>query len=96
MITVEAKGNSLIVEVRQPTREDLNKLNEIGQAMARAINVGICAVQTELNVNEACAEDVWYLRTRERHTPELEQRLIQLHKSGFAPANMMEWPGKSN
>lgn len=39
----------------------------------------------ELNVSIACAADVEYLRTRNRHTPELEQELIELHKKGTPP-----------
>lgn len=49
----------------------------------------------ELNVIEpslalACIADVKYLRTRNRHTPELEQQLIALHKAG-TPPNMCEF-----
>lgn len=40
---------------------------------------------TELNVSEQCAADVWYLRTRSRHTPELERKLIALHNTGNPP-----------
>ena len=44
----------------------------------------------ELNISVACAMDVWYLRTRSRHTPELEKKLIQLHKDG-TPPNICEF-----
>jgi len=40
---------------------------------------------TELGVSVNCAYDVWYLRTRSRHTPELEAELITLHAAGTPP-----------
>lgn len=43
-----------------------------------------------LGVSLACANDVLYLRTRSRHTPEMEARLIALHKAGNPP-NVMEF-----
>jgi len=39
----------------------------------------------ELQISEACAFDVWYLRTRSRWTQSLENELIQLHKDGNPP-----------
>ena len=45
----------------------------------------------KLNVSEACASDIVYLRNRSRWTPELEQLLIQLHKEG-TPPNIFEFP----
>lgn len=44
----------------------------------------------ELGISENCAADVWYLRSRSRHTPELEAKLIELHKAG-TPPNMCEF-----
>lgn len=29
--------------------------------------------------------DIWYLRTRSRHTPELEAKLIEFHRKGIRP-----------
>ncbi len=43
-----------------------------------------------LNISLACADDVIYLRSRQRHTPELEQELIALHKAG-TPPNIFEF-----
>ena len=39
----------------------------------------------ELGVSVDCAAAVWYLRTRSRHTPELEAELIALHAAGTPP-----------
>ena len=40
---------------------------------------------TELGVSVNCAQDVWYLRTRSRHTPELEAELIARWAAGIPP-----------
>jgi hypothetical protein len=40
---------------------------------------------TELSVSVNCAHDVWYLRTRSRHTPELEAELIARWAAGNPP-----------
>jgi hypothetical protein len=45
----------------------------------------------ELGVSVSCAQDVWYLRTRSRHTPALEAELIALHASGAPPLNMCDF-----
>jgi hypothetical protein len=47
-------------------------------------------VMRDLDVSEGCVSDVVYLRTRSRHTPELEQRLIELYRAG-TPPNIMEF-----
>jgi hypothetical protein len=47
-------------------------------------------IQKTLNVTDACAADIIYLRTRQRHTLELEQQLIRLHELG-TPPNIMEF-----
>lgn len=44
----------------------------------------------ELDVDESCAADVWYLRTRSRWTRELEAELIRLHRAG-TPPNVCEF-----
>ena len=38
-----------------------------------------------LDISEQCADDVLYLRSRRRWTPQLEAELIQLHKDGKPP-----------
>jgi len=44
----------------------------------------------ELNVSELCANDIFYLRSRSRWSPELENELIELHQKGERP-NMNEF-----
>lgn len=39
----------------------------------------------EANISPACADDVLYLRSRNRWTQALEDRLIALHKAGTPP-----------
>ena len=56
-------------------------LNEYYEEMNRYMD----ELATELGVSVRCAEDVWYLRTRSRHTPELEAELIALHAAGTPP-----------
>jgi hypothetical protein len=51
----------------------------------------IAKLAQELCITEGEAANVWYLRTRSRHTPELEKRLIQEMKDGVV-INMCEWP----
>ncbi len=44
----------------------------------------------ELNISVACANDVYYLRSRSRWTPDKETELIRLHREGNPP-NMCEF-----
>lgn len=47
--------------------------------------MGFGFLAKQLDVSEECASDVWYLRSRHRHTLELEAELIRLHKAGTPP-----------
>lgn len=47
-------------------------------------------IMKKYGVDRSCAQDIEYLRTRARHTEELENELIALHKAG-TPPNMMEF-----
>lgn len=79
-----------LIEMNNPTKQDLDELSEF---MAKAQDAQIKYIQNlakELNVSDECAMDVWYLRTRSRHTPELEAELIRLHAQG-TPPNMCEF-----
>lgn len=58
--------------------------------MAAEYNQHISNLAKELGVSEDCANDVAYLRTRSRHTQELENELIRLHAAG-TPPNMSEF-----
>lgn len=61
-------------------------INEYHEEMNRHMQ----SLAAELGVSVECATDVWYLRTRSRHTPELEAELIALHAAG-TPPNMCEF-----
>lgn len=54
------------------------------------MNQYIKNLAVELGVSIECATDVWYLRTRSRHTLELEAELIALHATG-TPPNMCDF-----
>lgn len=45
----------------------------------------IATIEKQLGISHACAIDVWYLRSRSRHTPALEAELIRLHAAGTPP-----------
>lgn len=55
-----------------------------------SINEYVANLAKEMNISEECALDVWYLRTRSRHTKEKELELIELHKNG-TPPNICEF-----
>lgn len=57
---------------------------------SREYTVYILDLADHLKCSKACAEDVAYLRTRHRHTQQLEDELIALHKAG-KPPNMNEF-----
>lgn len=50
----------------------------------------VAELAKELNVSYECAIDIAYLRTRNRHTEQLEKDLIALHIKGNPP-NIMEF-----
>lgn len=67
------------------TVEDWNSFQQImDEYQEEQINY-IKSLAEELNVSEGCAADVLYLRSRSRHTDELEKELIQLHNEGNPP-----------
>lgn len=69
---------------------DMNELQDFLNDVQDETVSYIQELAKELNVSDACAMDVWYLRGRSRHTQELEQELIRLHKAGTTP-NIMEF-----
>ncbi len=48
------------------------------------------SIMNERGVSEDCAMDIAYLRSRFRHTPDLENELIDLHRNG-TPPNMSDF-----
>jgi hypothetical protein len=70
--------------------ESFDNLQEAMNQHAEECQKYFKELAAELEVSDECACDVWYLRTRSRHTPELEAELIKLHKVG-TPPNMCEF-----
>ena len=74
----------------EPTAEQMEVFQKMIDVSNKAANEEIAQLAVELSVCEATAMDVWYLRTRSRHTPELEKELIRLHEAG-TPPNICEF-----
>ena len=68
---------------------------DMGQAFMDATaefhNKEISKLMEEKGLSLNCAMDVSYLRTRSRHTPELEERLIREYAEG-KQINICDWP----
>ena len=52
----------------------------------------VLKIQEQFSVTEKFAMAIRYLRTRSRHTPELEQQLIEMAHKGEDVPNMSNWP----
>lgn len=72
------------------TAEDIELMQQFGDTTATFHNNEIVELMAQ-GLSEECASDVSYLRTRSRHTPELEERLIASHKAGKV-VMIMDWP----
>jgi GAF domain-containing protein len=70
--------------------ENWNAFNEIMGDYQKEQLEYVESLAQELGVSVECAEDVNYLRSRSRHTEELEAELIRLHKEGNPP-NIFEF-----
>ena len=70
---------------------DWGKFQSVMDDYHECLTNDIKKLASELNITLECATDVFYLRTRSRHTPELEAELIRLHRVGIPP-NMCEFP----
>ncbi len=66
--------------------EEYEAYNEYG----RQLNAEFEKIAKERNCSIQCATNIWYLRTRARHTPALEAELIRLEAEGIHP-NMCEF-----
>jgi len=67
------------------SKEDWDNLQAVMDKVHNETVDYIQSLAKELNVSEGCAWDVWYLRGRSRHTPELEKELIELYAQGNPP-----------
>lgn len=81
---------TFVVSVENPTQQDLEALSNVMAFAQSEMTKYVTQLAVELNVPEACAMDIYYLRNRSRWTPELEAELIRLHKEGNVP-NMNEF-----
>lgn len=79
------------VKIPHDDPDAMDQFQKAMDSLADDTNEYINEVAKELGVSFKCASDVWYLRGRSRHTPELELKLIELHKAG-TPPNVMDWP----
>ena len=70
--------------------ENWDAFNEIMSDYQKEQLEYIESLAKELDVSVECAEDVNYLRSRSRHTEELEAELIRLHQEGNPP-NIFEF-----
>ncbi len=69
-----------------------DQLDCLGESMAIHLNNEIEAVLLQYpGLPEGGAADVVYLRTRSRHTPDLEARLVKSHLEGKV-ININDWP----
>lgn len=72
--------------------EQIDCLQKVGDTMAPHINGQIQEVLIQYpGLKDGGAADVVYLRTRSRHTPELEARLVASHLAGKT-ININDWP----
>lgn len=81
---IELTGNDL------DNPEAMDCIQDLLDAQATSLNKHVANVATSMGISQACAADVVYLRTRNRHTDELEAELIHLHQIG-TPPNMCEF-----
>ena len=74
------------------TQAQIYCLQKVGDSMAEHINNQTQEVLTQYpGLTDGGAADVVYLRTRSRHTLELEARLVKSHLEGKA-ININDWP----
>lgn len=87
------KHKAFLIEMPDPEdKEGMAAFYDLMNGIQDATIEYIKKLAKELDVSEYCASDVYYLRTRSRHTPELEIELINLHKNGTPPPNIFNWP----
>ncbi len=72
------------------TQEQKDAMQDLMDSQAEHHNSETDKLVASLGVSEHCASDVVYLRTRFRHTQELEDNLIALHQVG-TPPNIFEY-----
>ncbi len=78
------------ISVENPTQKDLNALTELMNKAQDEIVKYIDQLAIDLGVDYSAAEDIYYLRTRSRHTQEKEDYLVWLAKNGKSMPNILE------
>jgi len=68
------------------------QLQEFMDKLADMWNKNVDELAKKLNVSHSCASNIQYLRTRSQWTQELEQRLIDIDRSGNQQPNICEFP----
>src|SRR3990167_6468146 len=68
--------------VELPAGEAWEAFQQFTEVLADVTNSYILTLSEELGLNEEQAASIYYLRTRSRHTPELQQRCIAAMRAG--------------
>ena len=82
--------DSFSVEIPFNDPEAMEQFQEMMDSVHDSYGEEIENIRTTLGLSDACAMDVFYLRSRSRWTQELEDQLIALHRAGNPP-NIMEF-----
>lgn len=88
----EQKMGTFVVEIPVGDPEAMQVFNDFMDQVNQSNVNEIHRIEEELRVTEQYAAAIWYLRTRSRHTPELEQQLINMCNEGIPAPNMNECP----
>lgn len=79
------------IEIPNPEdKEAWGKFQLLMEDIQNQHEVAIIELAKEMQVSHECASDILYLRSRTRHTPQLEEELINLHRAG-SPPNIFEF-----
>lgn len=88
---IERTINSFVVNMGpNPSLKEMDDMQNYLNDIASKLQTDAEKLAIVRCVTVACAQDMLYLRTRNRWTKELEDQLIQLHLEG-TPPNMFEY-----
>lgn len=94
MAKTEVMLGNVEMEIDTSTEEGMAAFNAVLDAWQDEQVEYIQDLAKELQISDYWAMQVAYLRTRNRHTPELEQKLLDLARSNTTNGvNMNGWPG---
>lgn len=89
-LKVQTTGAAFVAAIENGTPGDFRALTELLNVHQESMVKSQQTLAQELDVSDACASDILYLRTRSRHTQALEEELIRLHRAG-TPPNMCDF-----